>query len=229
MAGSGFNTSILFKYPHGNHVLQAGACICFIQLTFVWMFEVIFSHIQEKVQLTKEEQALIKTFFTPKKLRKKQYLLQEGDVCRYLVFVEKGLLRSYNVDEKGVEHMIHFAWEGWWMSDTYSFLSAEASAYNIDAVEDAELLMINLQGFEEMLLKVPAMERYFRILFQNNIISKERRLISSITHSAEEKYTQLAAANPQMIQRIPQNMIASYLGLTPETLSRIRKKLSAGA
>ena len=89
------------------------------------MFEVFFIHVNEKVSLTEEEQQTIKTFFSPKKLRKKQYLLQEGDVCKYMAFVEKGLLRSYNVDDKGYEHMIQFAWEGWWISDTYSFLSGD--------------------------------------------------------------------------------------------------------
>ncbi|HJV18661.1 MAG TPA: Crp/Fnr family transcriptional regulator [Sediminibacterium sp.] len=190
------------------------------------MFELFFTHINQKVSLTAAEQNEVKTYFTPKKLRRKQYLLQEGEVCRYFAFVEKGVLRSYNVDHKGVEHMIHFALEGWWMADIYSFLSGEPSNYNIDAIEDAELLMITLDSFEQMMVQVPGMERYFRILFQNNIISKERRLISSISYSAEEKYIRLAESNPELLQRIPLNLIASYLGITPETLSRIRKHLS---
>ena len=190
------------------------------------MFNVFFTHVKGKVFLSREEQDLIKNYFTPKKLRKKQYLLQEGNVCKYMSFVEKGLLRSYNVDDKGLEHMIQFAWEGWWIADTYSFLSGDSAAYNIDAIEDTELLMITLAHFEEMTLKVPKMERYFRILFQNNIVSKERRLISSNTYSAEEKYIKLAETQPELIQRIPQNLIASYLGITPETLSRIRKNIT---
>lgn len=189
------------------------------------MFNVLLAHIQEKVTLSVGDVDLLKSFFIPKKLRKRQYILQEGDVCKYLMFVEKGLLRMYHVDDKGAEHMIQFAWEGWWMADTYSFLSGDISQYNIDAIEDAELLMITLPNFEAMLLQLPVMERYFRILFQNNIISKERRLINTISYSAEERYKRLVAAHPEMIQRIPQNLIASYLGLTPETLSRIRKKL----
>lgn len=190
------------------------------------MFDVFFSQVKDKVLISEQEQNLVKTFFAPKKIRKKQYLLQEGDICKHLAFVEKGLLRSYSVDEKGTEHMLHFAWEGWWMADILSFLSAEPSTYFIDAIEESELLLISLSGFEEMLLKVPVMERYFRILFQNNIISKERRLIQSLAFSAEEKYLHLLANNPQLVQKIPQNLIASYLGITPETLSRIKRKIS---
>jgi len=199
-----------------------------IWCNFAAMFEVFFSQVKDKVLLSEAEQKLVKTFFSPKKIRKKQYLLQEGNICRHLAFVEKGLSRSYNVDEKGIEHMIHFAWEGWWMADMLSFLSNEPSTYHIDAIEDAELLLISQQDFEEMFLKVPVMERYFRILFQNNIISKERRLISSITNSAEEKYIHLTATNPELIKRIPQQLVASYLGITPETLSRIKNKLAKG-
>ena len=199
-----------------------------IWCNFAAMFEVFFSQVKDKVLLSEAEQKLVKTFFSPKKIRKKQYLLQEGNICRHLAFVEKGLLRSYSVDEKGIEHMIHFAWEGWWMADMLSFLSNEPSTYHIDAIEDAELLLISQQDFEEMFLKVPVMERYFRILFQNNIISKERRLISSITNSAEEKYIHLTATNPELIKRIPQQLVASYLGITPETLSRIKNKMAKG-
>ncbi|MFY8024615.1 MAG: Crp/Fnr family transcriptional regulator [Sediminibacterium sp.] len=190
------------------------------------MFEVFFSQVKDKVLLSEAEQKLVKTFFSPKKIRKRQYLLQEGNICKHLAFVEKGLLRSYNVDEKGIEHMIHFAWEGWWMADMLSFLSIEPSTYHIDAIEDSELLLISRSDFEDMLLEVPVMERFYRILFQNNIISKERRLISSISNSAEEKFIHLSATNPELIKRIPQQLVASYLGITPETLSRIKNKLN---
>src|SRR3954462_1397356 len=110
------------------------------------MFEVFFLHVSEKVSLTKEEQETIKTFFSPKKLRSKQYLLQEGDVCKYLAFVEKGILRSYTIDNKGNEHIIQFAFEGWWIGDQYSFLTGEPSTYNIDVLEDVELLLLTKQA-----------------------------------------------------------------------------------
>ena len=190
------------------------------------MFGVLFKAINEKVNLTEDEQETCKAFFTPKKLRKKQYLLQQDDVCKYTAFVEKGVLRSYTLDEKGYEHIVQFALEGWWVSDIYSFLTAEPSIYNIDALEDSEVFLLTRSSNEAMLEKVPKMERYFRILSQNSLIAMQRRLVGSLSQSAEEKYSRLVSTYPDIIQRVPQHMIASYLGITPETLSRIRKVMS---
>ena len=190
------------------------------------MFELLLQKFDEKVQLTDEEKQACISFFIPKKLRKKQYFLQEGDPCKYVAFVEKGLLRSYSIDERGSEHILQFAFEGWWIADQYSFLTGEPSVYTIDTLEDSELLLISRQGEEEMLSQIPKMERYFRILLQNNLINMQRRLVSSLSHTAEEKYSQLVQSCPSIQQRVPQHMMASYLGITPETLSRIRKQLS---
>lgn len=190
------------------------------------MFEILFQKFDEKVPLTNDEKELAKSFFLPKKLRKRQYLLQEGDISKYVAFVEKGILRSYSVDEKGSEHIIQFAFEGWWISDLYSFLTSEPSPFNIDALEDCELLLLSRTAEEQLLEKVPKMERYFRILLQGSLIANQRRLVSSLSHSAEEKYNQLIQSCPTIPQRIPQHMMASFLGITPETLSRIRRQAS---
>jgi CRP-like cAMP-binding protein len=186
------------------------------------MFELLSQSIQEKISLTDEEFNFTKTLFIPKKLRKKQYLLQEGDVSKYTAFVEKGILRTYTVDDKGNEPILQFSMEGWWAGDLYSFLTEEPSQYNIEALEDCELLLITKPSWNTLLEKIPAFERYFRILIQNSLIATQRRLMGSMSESAEEKYTKLINNFPGCLQRIPQHMIASYLGITPETLSRIR-------
>jgi len=190
------------------------------------MFELLFQKFDEKVNLTEEEKELSKTFFAPKKLTKKQYLLPEGDPYRSIAFVEKGMLRLYAIDEKGAEHVVQFAFEGWWIADQYSFLTGEPSIYTIDALEDCELLLLTKQAEDQLLEKIPKMEKYFRILLQNNLIATQRRLMSSLSHSAEEKYLELVTSCPTIPQRVPQHMMASYLGITPETLSRIRKQMS---
>ena len=189
------------------------------------MIDILFKHIGEKVQLCEEDKVIIQTFFKEKKLRKRQLLLEQGEVCRYLSFISSGLMRTYNVDEKGNEHMSIFGWEGWWLSDFNSFLTGETSVFSIDAIEPTELLMISLADYEALTLAVPLMDRYFRILYQNSLVTKDYRLIASNSYTAEEKYLQLVQKNPEMIKRVPHNLIASYLGLAPETISRIRKKI----
>ncbi|MEO8821466.1 MAG: Crp/Fnr family transcriptional regulator [Ginsengibacter sp.] len=191
------------------------------------MFELFFKSITEHISITEEEFEFCKTLFIPKKLRKKQYLLQEGDVCRYTSFVEKGMLRTFRVDEKGNEPILQFSFEGWWIADLYSFLTEEPSIYNVEAIENCELLLITKPSWDILLEKVPAFERYFRILIQNSLIATQRRLMSSLSETAEEKYTKLIENFPTCLQRVPQHMIASYLGITPETLSRIRGQMAA--
>ncbi|MGZ5285529.1 MAG: Crp/Fnr family transcriptional regulator [Flavisolibacter sp.] len=190
------------------------------------MYELLLEKFSEKISLTDEEKVLSQTFFKPKKIRKKQYLLQEGDVCRYVAFVEKGMLRMYSIDEKSNEHIVQFAFEGWWMADQYSLLTGEPSTFSIEAMEDSELLLLSRQAEEEMLSKIPKFEKYFRLLLQNNLIATQRRLTRTLTQTAEQRYTDLIHSCPSIPQRVPQHMMASFLGITPETLSRIRKQKS---
>jgi CRP-like cAMP-binding protein len=167
-----------------------------------------------------------KALFSPKKLRRRQYILQQDDICKNLIFVEKGILRSYSMDNKGNEHILQFAPEGWWISDVYSFLTGEAAVYNIEAIEDSELLLqISKSSLDELYERVPKFERYFRLLSQANMVATHRRLTATLSDSADEKYLRLLSAYPNIVARVPQHMIASYLGITPETLSRVRKRI----
>lgn len=190
------------------------------------MYEVFFRAIKEKVPFSDEDLAVIRNYITPKKIRKRQYLLQEGDACKFFAFVEKGALRSYSVDEKGAEHIIQFALEGWTISDLYSFLTGEAATYNIDALEDSELVLINKAAHEELLGTLPKYETWVRIQITGAYIAMQQRLTSVISLSLEERYANLTGTYPEIVQRVPQHMIASFMGLTPETLSRVRKRIS---
>jgi CRP-like cAMP-binding protein len=187
------------------------------------MFELLYKKLHAAIPITEEEFGYCQSLFVPKKLRKRQYLLQEGDVCRYQAFVEKGMLRSYTTDEKGAEHILQFASEGWWIADLSSYLTGDPSRFNIEALEDAELLLLSKPHWEELMQKVPKLEHYFRILVQNHLIATQKRLMQSLSETAEEKYLQFTRTYPECLQRVPQHMIASYLGVTRETLSRLRK------
>ena len=190
------------------------------------MYQIFLQRLNTKVPFSDEEFEVVKTYLTPKKLRKKQYLLQEGDVCKYIAFVEKGALRSYSIDEKGVERIIQFALEGWTISDLYSFLTAEPATYNIDALEDSELILISNAAHEELLKVLPKYETWIRLQITGAYIAMQRRLTSIISLSLEERYASFTSQYPDIVQRVPQHMIASYMGLTPETLSRVRRKMS---
>lgn len=191
------------------------------------MYELFFQKLNEKITFSEEEQAIIKGYLTTKKIRRKQYLLQEGDVCKTLAFVEKGALKEYTVDEKGAEHILQFALEGWIISDLYSFMTGEPATYNIEAIEDSEVVLITKSAQEEIFKKVPKYESYSRMQITGAYLAMQKRVNSLISLSLEERYLYFTSLYPTIVQRVPQHMIASYLGLTPETVSRIRKKLAA--
>src|SRR5688572_10554949 len=185
------------------------------------MFELLKKKTNSITEIKEEEFSYFKSLFAPKKLRKRHYLLQEGDVCVYQAFVEKGLLRSYTVDEKDNEHILQFASEGWWMADLSSYLNGEPSHFNIDALEDSELLLLSKSSWEQAMEKIPALEHYFRIILQNHLVATQKRLLQSLAETAEEKYNRFLKTYTECLQRMPQHMIASYLGITRETLSRV--------
>ena len=195
----------------------------------VAMVEKLIACILEKVNLREEDIDIIEHLCIPKKVRKRQYILNAGDVCQYITFVERGMLRSFTVDSEGSEYVVQFAIEGWWISDVGSFVSGKDALYNIEALEDCELLHLTKSGMEELVTQVPGMERFFRLLMQSNIVALQRRVVAYMSLSAEEKYLKLMEVAPDIMQRASQQHIASYLSITPETLSRVRKKVAEGA
>ena len=190
------------------------------------MFNRYFEEFNKKVPLTPEEQEYIKTFLTLKKIRKRQYFLQEGDVCKCVGFVEKGAMRLYRVNDDGSEHIVQFALEGTFMTDLYSFLTNEPSVYNIDAIEDSEMVLITKSSSDELRRLSPKYGEYVFQATSDAYIQLQKRITSIISLSLDERYKELIALYPDIIQRVPQHMIASYMGLNPETLSRVRKRIA---
>ncbi|PXY40433.1 cyclic nucleotide-binding protein [Flavobacterium cheongpyeongense] len=174
--------------------------------------------------LTKEEESLIVATFQPKKFRKKQYFLQEGDVCKYAGFIVKGAMRQYSVDDKGVEHIVQLYIENYWANDRESSTMLTPSIYNIDAWEDTDVLLVTRADMLDLMAKIPSMTEMIRLMDERNAIANQRRLNSTISNTAEKRYEEFAKNHPQFIQRFPQHLIASFLGITKETLSRIRKQ-----
>ncbi|MCC8409275.1 Crp/Fnr family transcriptional regulator [Mucilaginibacter sp. UR6-1] len=190
------------------------------------MHEPLITYINQYISspLTSEEEKLITTAFQPKRLRKKQYFLQAGEVCKNTGFITKGAMRQYTVDDKGVEHIVHLYIENYWATDRESSIMLTPSRYNIDAWEDTELLVISRANILDLMNKIPALVEMIRLMDERYAIANNRRLSSAISNTAEKRYEEFAQNHPQFNLRFPQHIIASYLGVTKETLSRIRKQ-----
>lgn len=190
------------------------------------MHEPLLKYIQKysSTPLTNSQIRLLEEAFISKKFRKRQYLLQEGEVCKYLAFILKGAMRQYSVDEKGIEHIVYLTIENWWAGDRESYTMLTPSRYFIDAWEDTEALLITRADSIRLLESIPALKEASKQMDEKNAFALLNRVSSSISLSAEQRYAELEKKYPEFLQRFPQHIIASYLGITKETLSRVRNR-----
>lgn len=187
----------------------------------------IRNNVESKIgkPLTEEEFDLFSGLLQPKTIAPKEILIHGGDRCSNLYFVEKGALYSYLTDNAGNTHVVQFALEDYWISDLYSFFSGKSALYTVEALEPCQLLVLDKTGFQTACDRLPKVERFFRILIQNAYVSAQYRIARAFSAEAEQRYCELVELNPDIVQRIPQFLIASYLGVKPQSLSRIRKKI----
>lgn len=188
------------------------------------MSEQLKNHIKKFVQIPEEDYPAILAYFTAGEAAKKKNLLVEGEICRSNYFVSKGCLRLFFLNEKGVEQTVQFALENWWLADYSSFSSQKPSGFYIQAVEKSEVLTLDFLSQEKLLNQFPQMERYFRLVHQRAHAAYQFRIKSLYSVSREELYHQFNKSYPEFVQRIPQYLLASFLGFTPEYLSEIRSK-----
>lgn len=183
-------------------------------------------HINKFASVTDDEVKKLEASIKTIEIKKKDFLLKEGEICRSNYFVEKGCLRLYFINEKGSEQIIQFALENWWLSDYISFNNSSPAQFYIQAIEDSTIIAMAKNKQDKILDEIPSMEKYFRKVLQITIAASQNRLKFLYGYSKEEGYLHFTNSFPQFIQRIPQYMLASYLGFTPEYLSELRKKLS---
>jgi len=183
----------------------------------------IIAHLLKRIPISAVEQEHFCSLLTVRKVLPRQYLLQEGDVCKYEFFVVKGFLRSFFIDDKGNQHTLNFAMEDWWISDTKSFLRETPSSINIIAQELSIVLQIDKKSIDQLYRDFPVFERFWRILNQNFNIAQNERLLSAISMDGAQRYRAMCKKYPAIENRMPQKHIASYLGITPVFLSMIRR------
>lgn len=187
--------------------------------------EPLLDYFNRLILLDNEEKQLVANSFQPRLYRKRQYVLQEGDVCNHFNFVVRGCLRMYAIDEKGNTHILQFAAENWWITDMGSFYEKQPSKLNIDSLEDTMVLQISYDNLTGIYDRAPKFNKIFRILIENSHVALQKRLLETISSTAEERYLSFLDTYPHLTNRLPQTQIAAYLGITPEFLSRIRNSL----
>ncbi len=185
----------------------------------------ILDNISKIVALSDKEKELILSKIEVREYRAKTILLQAGEICKHSYFVNSGILRSFNINDNIVEHVLHFACEGWWIGDMYSLLSQKPGNLFIEVIEDAEVVLLSKENQELLYHEIPKLERFFRILTENSLVAHQERLMDNLSLSAEERFEKFCSKYPTLIQYVPQKQIASYIGVTPEFFSKMKAKM----
>lgn len=188
--------------------------------------DLILQNISRHIQLNKTETDFFISLLQTKKLKRKEFLLKQGDICKTENFIIKGCLRTYTIDNNGFEHIVMFGIEDWWVGDLLSFLTQSPATYFIDALEDTEVLQITKANLDQLYERVPKFERFFRLILQNAFITQQQRINQNLSYTAEQRYLDFITKHPNLEQRLSQKQISAYLGITSVFLSMLRKKLS---
>lgn len=189
--------------------------------------KLILNSISRHISLNEKETGLFISLLSQKRLRRREFLLQSGEVCRHAAFVNSGCLRSYSIDENGFEHILQFAPSGWWITDMYSLLTQKPGNLFIEAAEDTDALMLSRADQERLFRLVPKFERFFRIITENSLVASRERVLDNLSLTALQRYEKFCSVYPSIIDSVQQKHVASYIGVTPEFLSKLKKQRRA--
>lgn len=182
----------------------------------------ILRNVNRHITLDAAEEAHFLSLLVQRQLKRRQFLVQEGDVSRYVAFVNNGCLRAYTVDEQGIEHILQFAPPDWWITDMYSFIAQQAGNLNIDALEHSEVLLLSRSHQDQLFHDIPKFERFFRIITEKSLVANRQRLLDNLSLTAAERFDLFCRRYPELLERIPQKQIAAYIGVTPEFFSKLK-------
>ena len=193
--------------------------------TIMQASDLILNNISGYIRLDDQEKSTFISMLKPMKLKRKQALLKEGEICRFSSFVTYGCLRGFSVDDNGFEHVLNFAPQNWWIADMYSLITQKPGVLNIEALEDTEILTLSKIHQEELYIKVPVFERFFRIITENSLVTYQQRLLDNLSLTAEERYNNFCKRYPTLVNSLPLKQIAAYIGVTPEFFSKMRHRM----
>lgn len=184
----------------------------------------ILNNISKHISLTETESEYFSSCLSEKQLKRNEYLLREGEVCRFAGFVSAGCLRAYTIDGNGFEHILQFAPADWWVTDMYSYITGKPGNLFIEAMERSEVLLLSKSGREKLCVQVPKFEKFFRIIAENSLVASRQRVMDNLSLTAAQRYAKFCKVYPTIFGSIPQKHVASYIGVTPEFLSKLRKE-----